>query len=690
MATGSSFSAVTPLPSPATTLVIILGASKFPKAKQFLPNPTFLNSAKAMVRYFRNEKRFNLPESNLLSLFDENLQSSEVDYNIASFLQNAAKELPIRAPSGPTDLLVYYVGHGTFSTSGEEYALVLRATVEHNDYYTGYPISMLARTLKEKARGLRRYLILDSCFAGAALAPLQTTPSVIAKKQILEVLPSEGTALLCAASARAPAKAPLSGTYTMFTEALLHVLEHGAPTDSPKLSLLKVGELCQDRLADQHADEAARPEVHSPNQPQGSVATVPLFPNPGWVNTKSAASDELQIESSQITQIVAPALTLYNPWGLVLVANVSDFTVLGFEEQQYVIARLWEFLVGEERLPNNSDVRPTEDGAIVAILGGHGFQHKMIALAKSWAAFMNEGSPSVVLRCALHRGQIIKTPTDHHGQAQIHGTAVNECMRLCSFGGKDLIVVSDDFLSSCQPVPAEVWPPSDKRPIEIMVKPDRAVRIRLLSNPGLPTPEKIIALNTMDVEIRVRLKRVERFFVSFLESCKMKAVRSKVSPRVSLLSIQRRDSHQVLTSTEFRYHPGNDHILPSTTCYEISGSGSGTCGRAFVSNRIKIAIGVPEAALGDPKSTARYVQFWTKNWGLSEPVVLGFSRRSRAVMSIPFGLNSQRPMGVICIDCLHPLTGHGKVEKRYLLDFCKAVQDALGLEFALLWAHRLH
>ena len=75
------------------TLVIILGASNFPKAPNFTASKSFQASAEAMRDYFFSTEKFNLPPDNLLYLFDSDKPSTIIDEIINDFLTTRTKEL---------------------------------------------------------------------------------------------------------------------------------------------------------------------------------------------------------------------------------------------------------------------------------------------------------------------------------------------------------------------------------------------------------------------------------------------------------------------------------------------------------------------------------------------------------------------------------------------------------------------
>ncbi len=263
-------------PSPESTLVIMLGASSFPKAPTlFAPSEAFKRSADGVKSYFLSTEGFRLPKRNLLNLFNSPMSSSNLDAKIAEFLKKLTGNSGA-AKSGARDVIVYYVGHGGFSDR-HQYCLAIRDSREENDYFTSYPIDMLAKTLKEHARHLRRYLILDCCFSAAAYNAFQSSPLRLAIEKTLEQFPEKGTALLCAAGRKDPVKVPPDQQCTMFSEGLIEVLTKGSPSDHEWLSLEDVCESVWTRI--KRCKGAVKPETRSPEKQDGDLAKIPLFPN---------------------------------------------------------------------------------------------------------------------------------------------------------------------------------------------------------------------------------------------------------------------------------------------------------------------------------------------------------------------------------------------------------------------------
>jgi uncharacterized caspase-like protein len=268
--------------SPETTIAVILGAGSFPKTSGLLiPAPSFQKSAEDFRNYLLSPEYFNLPEENLLYLFDSVEAASRLDERVREFLSqkiSTSKNQHICI----TDIIVYYVGHGGFAPGGSEYYLALSDTNNHNPLLSSYAITALATTLKGFARNIRRYVILDCCFSASAYkAFMSSGPGQVATQQASKALeqPGKGTALLCASSSQNPAMAPEGESHTMFSGAMLDVLHSNAETTVTQLSFKHLQQLIVERLHEKFDDVAVRPEIHFPNQPSGDIGDIPFFPN---------------------------------------------------------------------------------------------------------------------------------------------------------------------------------------------------------------------------------------------------------------------------------------------------------------------------------------------------------------------------------------------------------------------------
>jgi len=247
-----------------------------------------------MRSYFRSSSGLGLPPRNVKHLFNSLEEAAEQLEEATTFIELRRAELE-KAGSKISDLIIYYVGHGGFGGRSSDFFLAIQATREFDPLASSVTAQSLAGVIQHAARGLRTYLILDCCFAGAFQKVFQSSggPLGLAQVKLDDVLPEDtdirarhsqaipesGIGILCASGSRDPAKAPPGMEYTMFTDALLHVLRVGDADAPPALSLNEIQLLLRRNLTRRFADEAVRPEVHVPEQRRGRLDLLPLFTN---------------------------------------------------------------------------------------------------------------------------------------------------------------------------------------------------------------------------------------------------------------------------------------------------------------------------------------------------------------------------------------------------------------------------
>jgi hypothetical protein len=268
--------------TPETTLVAILGASEWPSSPELPSSEAFRKSAQDFEAYFRGHP-FNLRPENLCYLFDHKGSPLEINRELSEFLTRA-QERATRDGRPIRDLILYYVGHGGFTKGGDQaYFLALRSTEVENEGVSSLRMVDLAGMIRHRAKDLRRYLILDCCFAEQAYQYYQSSsggdPAKVAHTKALLEFPDRGTALLCSSSKRDFSIAPTGEPHTMFSGALLDVLQTGDVSLETALSLENLGHRVTRLISTKYPDIAVRPKVSSPDQREGNVADIPLFPN---------------------------------------------------------------------------------------------------------------------------------------------------------------------------------------------------------------------------------------------------------------------------------------------------------------------------------------------------------------------------------------------------------------------------
>jgi putative nucleotidyltransferase with HDIG domain len=271
---------------------IILGASNF-KRSPSLNRVGFSASAKDFVSYLLDEKFFALPRTYLLDLFDSEMSPGDQIERICDFLSRLRDE----AAGGGQDVLLYYVGHGGFVGINSDYFLAVAVTREGFEGPTSIRMADLSSGLREYGGGARKYLILDCCFAATAFSQFQHSGlTELIRAQTLDPLPPRGTALLCSSGSRQLSLSPRGELYTLFSGALIEVLKTGEPSGRPAFSLEDVGRRVKDLLRAKYPEDWVRPEVHSPDMREGSVAHIPIFPNLGFDEALAVASEREQAE----------------------------------------------------------------------------------------------------------------------------------------------------------------------------------------------------------------------------------------------------------------------------------------------------------------------------------------------------------------------------------------------------------
>lgn len=401
-------------PTPQTTVAVLLGASEWPYFPDFQGSQAFANSARAFREYLCASDQFGLPQENLLDLFDTPKSADELDEEIGRFLTSRAAELRAIGTAA-RDVLLYFVGHGGFVGHNSDFYLAIRRTRMDSPRASGIQMMALADTITEKARHLRRMIILDCCFAAAAFRAFQAEPAQIAivktidafeVKEKREGFPSKGTTILCSSDQKTPSLLLPDDSATMFSKALLDALSRGKKSRHDHLSLRDVKDLASDILHDMPTRNAPRPVVHSPDQSEGDVADVPLFPNPAVdtspLQVPASAGEPTKV--SQQERIVYPLTSgRSSPYRQRMMTKVHAFWItgvleqsihgaaliaLGLREQADAVVNPWRFAIQQpdRSIPPGTRIADVYDsaGGELLILGepGSGKTTLLLELAR--------------------------------------------------------------------------------------------------------------------------------------------------------------------------------------------------------------------------------------------------------------------------------------------------------------------
>jgi WD40 repeat protein len=255
-------------PSDRVCGVIFLGASQF--SKQGLDNPAFATS-KARIAEVLTTDYMLAKRVEHLDLFDQDRLPPGVIEDIQHFLDRH-RDL--------TDLIVYYCGHGGFLPD-QSFYLTLRATQDRREATTGLQVKQLAIDLENLLFGMRTYLVLDCCFAAAAVKAwmLDGSLSTLMADQTEAVFPRTGTALLAAASEKTAALAPLGRETTLFSGHLVEAIRDGIKRGQAQLSLADLADSVRGRIGRESISRKVMPFLHVPRQDEGDVSRMPLVRN---------------------------------------------------------------------------------------------------------------------------------------------------------------------------------------------------------------------------------------------------------------------------------------------------------------------------------------------------------------------------------------------------------------------------
>jgi S-adenosylmethionine hydrolase len=254
-------------------LSIILGASRWPKADTLVPEPKFERAADRVFAYVLSLRGLHLNRSNVLWLFDSDLDADKLDEQISNWL---AERIPGTSGDDIQNVFVYYVGHG--HVGGNDLYLTLRGTRGSNLEQSSLRVSSLARTLTQRSRNQGKFLFLDCCYAAKAVSALQ--------------LPDpNGFVLLAASAAYRAAQVPPDFELPAFSRALVETLEQGCKDYEDRMSVHECCSVMRERLSEWNQPE---PELY-PVGPRGDeLSNTPIFPNPE--RSTSISLDDLSRE----------------------------------------------------------------------------------------------------------------------------------------------------------------------------------------------------------------------------------------------------------------------------------------------------------------------------------------------------------------------------------------------------------
>lgn len=286
---------------PSSSIAVVLGASDWSNAG-LAHAPSFRRSAERFREYLAADppRGLGLAPELTISLFDDPSPNGE---QLGRVLRDVKARVDGRGAEGRPirDVLIYYVGHGTLD-AGADLHLLVRHTADGIEAPTSIAARRLAEVLHAAAPQQRRLVILDCCFSEAAVkdfAAMGPLEEAVAKEAANALSsdgadggqPNRGTVVLCSSSKGRVSIGPPEAERTLFTGALVRVLEEGVAGFGPMLSFAKLHSETSVRMEREASGRGRppRPVLHQPDQEGGDLLRVAAFPNPAAERERAGA-----------------------------------------------------------------------------------------------------------------------------------------------------------------------------------------------------------------------------------------------------------------------------------------------------------------------------------------------------------------------------------------------------------------
>lgn len=269
--------------NPNSTSAVLLGAHDWSKCG-LGTSQSFLTSAKGISSYLRDRNFLGLDPRLIIDLFDDPRPAATQLTVIRDALD---AEIRSCRESGRLikNVLVYYIGHGQTDDEGH-LGLLLRDSQKGLEIETSIRAKDLARVLKIAAPQQRRIVILDCCFSEAAAksfigmaGSLSQAVASRAAHAMKDSTPARGSLLLCSSPVGEVSMAPSSHLRTLFTGAILEVLEKGEPNRLGDLSMADLRDAAYERMLISFGAQSPRPVLHQVNARSGDLTRIPIFKN---------------------------------------------------------------------------------------------------------------------------------------------------------------------------------------------------------------------------------------------------------------------------------------------------------------------------------------------------------------------------------------------------------------------------
>lgn len=577
----------------------------------------------------------------------------------------------------PDDIVLFYFsGHGITDSEGQLYLTTPGAETDNRGIkdYTVVSGEYLRKKM-EKSRSRHQVAILDCCFSGAIAEGLLAKGSQ--DINIAENLGGEGRAILTATTATQLAFVDEESEFSLYSRFIIEGLRTGeAEEEDGWITPNSLHQYVSERI------QEARPEM-----------TPKLYPAGEGYRIRIATSPRRQAVSEVLPER-----------GLILLADIVDFSMYRGTVQSQVIGSLWKFI--QDNLPNQETRPPLVDGYLdrVVVAFRIANHEQVLNFASRLIRYMSQDTQpqEVNLRIGIHVGafQCVEKPTNQ--STHVIGTGPNHCARITEIGDAGHIIVSEDFVASWkEELGNTIFSRLSPResPIFLLSKDGSPKQIRIyrpseIEESEVSVPKRLVQLQVAEKQLKENvLLEIEEAFMDLVTGYDQNLCWDMVRPRISLLAPAPSDSGpDELFATEFRYlrkpDPGSFSIQSLTkrgqVAYKLANGMQGTAAKAFDSRFPQVLCDLPNYK----ESPEDYIKRLAE-WDLPEDIVRRFSRHARAFVSFPFMIaENEYPDGVITIDTWSSLTTEYLPEEN-LLTIALRLMSIYGLIVSALWRLRV-
>lgn len=268
-------------------LLLSLGGATYPNAS-LLRHDAFAASSNAISAFLTKGDTPLVRREDHLDLMDNPRSWPDQLMSVRTWLRARITAVAQAVGSENVDnVLVHYVGHGMFRPNSEEHYLSINATDGDDRAMTSASLGELNEILTKNAPRQRRIYLLDACFAAASLRDIMSAPGNALEEKVGAIISpwpesghgESGVAALCSADRISTASASGERRLTQFTDGVLSVLENGDASVSDGLSLRRTHQLLRTVLRSRYGEDAVKPVLVAPEDSDGGIAAVPIFPN---------------------------------------------------------------------------------------------------------------------------------------------------------------------------------------------------------------------------------------------------------------------------------------------------------------------------------------------------------------------------------------------------------------------------